>query len=140
MERTKSNFMYMREACGITQSQAAEALGVSKDTLRKWEKPSGNEPPEDAWDYIEKSYEMHLWSVDAAVDAFLDAHEDFGAETASFTYYRNQKQYDDMGRDSGYFTQANANARASAERIIGLGFEVEFRYPENAIRTPGSRY
>lgn len=140
MERTKVNFMYMREACGITQSQAADALGVSKDTLRKWEKPSGNEPPEDAWEYIEKSYEMHLWSVGAAVDAFLDAHEDLGAGTASFTYYRNQKQYDDMGRDAGYFTQANANARAAAERIIGMGFDVEFRYPENAIRTPGSRH
>lgn len=140
MERTKSNFMYMREACGITQSQAAEALGVSNDTLRKWEKPSGNEPPEDAWEYIESAYETHLWAVDSAVEAFLDANDEYGTERASFTYYRNQTQYDRMGRDIGYFTRANANARAAAERILAMGFEVEFRYPENAIRTPGSRY
>lgn len=140
MERTKANFMYMREASGITQSQAAEALGVSNDTLRKWEKPSGSEPPEDAWAYIEEAYETHIWAVDSAVEAFLDANDEYGTERASFTYYRNQTQYDRMGRDIGYFTRANANARAAAERILAMGFEVEFRYPENAIRTPGSRY
>lgn len=137
---TEADLRAMREACGITRQELAGMLEVSSSTVKKWER--GEKPvPQDAVDLVLSLFDRHEDVVQAAVDAFLDAHEDTGVETATITYFRGQDQYDAHGRDPGSYHMANANARAAAERIVGLGFEVEFRYPdEGAVRTPGSRY
>ena len=57
------------------------------------------------------------------------------------TYYREQAQYDALGRDEGYYGVANANARALSGKLRRAGYTVEFRYPgQGAVKTPGSRY
>ena len=62
-------------------------------------------------------------------------------DVVALTYWRSQEQYDEMGRDEGWYGVSNANARAVAAELRRYGFRVEFRYPgDGAIETPGSRY
>ena len=73
----------------------------------------------------------------------MRAQEETGRmpDAVTLTYYRSQEQYDELGRDEGWYGVANANARAVAAELKRYGFSVEFRYPDDgALRTPGSRY
>lgn len=137
MIKSKPQFRAIRETLGYTQLDVAEALGVERGTIKNWEKETCPwEIPSDAWDWLlserTRFEEMYSYSVCRALDS--------GAEKVVLAYYRTQEIYDSCGRDKGAVGFANALARAVAHELEAEGLDVEFRYPDKAIRTPGSRY
>ena len=144
-ERTKADFAALRETVGLTQANLADDLGVNPRSVRRWEQPGqeGYEPPAEAWEVLDRYADLRRQMVDHARETVMQAGERMGGQPGQvvLTYYRSQEQYDDLGRDEGWYGVANANARAVASELAHYGVTVCFRYPgEGAIRTPGSRY
>lgn len=139
---TKADFRAIRETIGLTQGDVAKALGVSLRTVKRWEHPDWQEPPEDAWAWLMGMHERHDALVDEVVDRALAIVGERGEPAVvAITYYRDQSQYDAHGRDPGPYGFANSVAREVALDLNGEGIETEFRYPDDeALRTPGSRY
>nr|DAH85370.1 MAG TPA: protein of unknown function (DUF4447) [Caudoviricetes sp.] len=144
-ERTKADFAALRETVGLTQANLADDLGVNPRSVRRWEQPGqeGYEPPAEAWEVLDRYADLRRQMVDHARETVMRAGERMGGQPGQvvLTYYRSQEQYDDLGRDEGWYGVANANARAVAAELAHYGVRACFRYPgEGAIRTPGSRY
>ena len=144
-ERTKADFAALRETVGLTQANLADDLGVQARSVRRWEQPGqeGYEPPADAWDMLDSYADLQRQMVDHARETVMRTGEEAGhqPDEVVLTYYRSQEQYDELGRDEGWYGVANANARAVAAELARYGLSVRFAYPgESAIRTPGSRY
>ena len=138
---TPATFRAIRETIGLTQGDVAKALGVSLRTVKRWEHPDRQEPPEDAWEWLLGMLERHDAAVDAMVDEALALAREHGPEAVSITYYREQSQYDACGRDDGPYGFVNSIAREVALDLAVEGIETEFRYQdEGAVSTPGSRY
>ena len=138
---TKADFRAIRETIGLTQGDVAKALGVALRTVKRWEHPDRQEPPEDAWEWLLGMLERHDAAVDAMVDKAMALVREHGPEVVSITYYRDQAQHDAHGREQGPYGFANSVAREVALDLNGEGIETEFRYPDDdAISTPGSRY
>ena len=138
---TPATFRATREIIGLTQGDVAKALGVSPRTVKRWEHPDWQEPPEDAGAWMLDMQERHDAAVDAMVDEAMALVREHGPEVVSITYYRDQSQYDACGRDDGPYGFVNSIAREVALDLNGEGIETEFRYPdEGAVSTPGSRY
>lgn len=138
---TKADFRAMREECGLTQQDAADALGVRVLTVKRWERPGFPEPPDDAWAYLNSMRDRMVEMAEFAADKAVELRDETGAGAIALTYFRDQSQYDEAGRDEGPVGFANAVARLTASYLEVEGFEVEFRYPDDgAVRTPGSRY
>ena len=139
---TKADFRAIRETIGLTQGDVAKALGVALRTVKRWEHPDWQEPPDDVWEWLLDMHDRHDALVDEAVDRALAIVGERGEPAAVvITYYRDQAQYDAHGRDPGPYGFANSVAREVALDLNGEGIETEFRYPdEGAISTPGSRY
>lgn len=138
---TKADFRATRETIGLTQGDVAKALGVSLRTVKRWEHPGWQEPPEDAWAWLLDMLERHEAAVDAMVDKAMELVREHGLEVVSITYYREQSQYDACGRDDGPYGFVNSIAREVALDLAGEGIETEFRYPDDdAISAPGSGY
>lgn len=137
---TKADFRAIRETIGLTQGDVAKALGVALRTVKRWEHPDWQEPPEDAWEWLLDMHDLHDALVDEAVDRALAIVGERGEPAAVVTtYYREQSQYDAHGRDEGLYGFANSIAREVAHDLNGEGIETEFRYPDDdAISTPGS--
>ena len=127
MGYSKADFKARRESLGLTQRDVAEASGVNVSTVKRWEKPDYFDPPEDVWEWIEFIERAQKEVVDAGVSAALAQ----GAESAQMTYYRNQEQYDELGRDAGPYGVANCNARLIATRLKSLKIDVDFCYPDD---------
>lgn len=143
--RTKADFAALRETVGLTQSNLADDLGVQARSVRRWEQPGqeGYEPPADAWDMLDFYADLQRQMVDHARETVMRTGEEAGhqPDRVVLTYWRSQEQYDELGRDEGWYGVANANARAVAAELGRHGFKVRFAYPgEGAIETPGSRY
>lgn len=144
-DRTKADFAAMRETVGLTQANLADDMGVRARSVRRWEQPGMDvyEPPAEAWEVLDGYAETQRQMVDHAREVVTRAQEEAGhmPDVVALTYWRSQEQYDEMGRDEGWYGVANANARAVAAELRRYGFRVEFRYPDDgAIETPGSRY
>ena len=144
-ERTKADFAALRETVGLTQANLADDLGVQARSVRRWEQPGqeGYEPPADAWDMLDFYADLQRQMVDHARETVMRTGEEAGhqPDRVVLTYWRSQEQYDELGRDEGWYGVANANARAVAAELGRHGFKVRFAYPgEGAIETPGSRY
>lgn len=144
-ERTKADFAALRETVGLTQANLADDLGVNPRSVRRWEQPGqeGYEPPAEAWEVLDRYADLRRQMVDHARETVMQAGERMGGQPGQvvLTYYRSQEQYDDLGRDEGWYGVANANARAVAAELAHYGVRACFRYPgEGAIHTPGSRY
>ena len=144
MERTKADFKALRERVGLSQHDVADAIRVSIKTIKRWENPSvPYEAPADAWEYLENVLEVQSNQVSYALGVLAKQVEQLGGEPAvvPITYYRDQAMYDEYGRDTGKFGQANASARAVATALEQRGIKVTFNYPlHGAISTEGSRY
>ena len=143
--RTKADFAALRESVGLTQANLADDLGVQARSVRRWEQPGqeGYEPPADAWDMLDSYADLQRQMVDHARETVMRTGEGAGhqPDEVVLTYYRSQEQYDELGRDEGWYGVANANARAVAAELARYGLSVRFSYPgEGAIETPGSRY
>ena len=138
---TKADFRAIRETIGLTQVDVAKALGVALRTVKRWEHPDWQEPPGDACEWLLGMLERHDTLVDAMVDRALAAAGRGDLDVVAITYYREQSQYDALGRDEGPYGFVNSIAREVALDLAGEGIETEFRYPDDdAISTPGSRY
>ena len=138
---TKADFRATRETIGLTQGDVAKACGVSLRTVKRWEHPDWQEPPEDAWAWLLGMHERHDAAVDAMVDQALAMVREHGPEVVAITYYREQSQYDALGRDEGPYGFVNSIAREVERDLNGEGIETEFRYPDDgAVSAPGSWY
>ena len=138
---TPATFRALRETIGLTQGDVAKALGVSLRTVKRWEHPDWQEPPEDARAWLLDMHDRHDAAVDAMVDKAMALVREHGPEVVSITYYRDQSQYDACGKDDGPYGFVNSIAREVALDLNGEGIETEFRYPDDvALRTPGSRH
>lgn len=138
---TKADFRATRDTMGLTQGDVAKACGVSLRTVKRWEHPDWQEPPEDAWAWLLGMLERHDAAVDAMVDEAMALVREHGPEVVSITYYRDQSQYDACGREPAPYGFVNSIAREVALDLNDEGIETEFRYPDDgALRTPGSRY
>ena len=128
MEKSKANFRAIREMCGLSQQDVANAADVRVLSVKRWENPSHPaEPPDDVWKWLRACLATQADTVDAAVSAAM-ANPGAGVQV---TYYRSQEQYDLLGRDPGPYGMANANTRLAAHRIMALGRDVSFSYPDD---------
>lgn len=121
----KATFKALREHAGISHAALADALGVSERSVKRWEEPRYPDPPDDACRIVRDARERQLEMADYA----LEMAEAAGAPCVRMNYYRTQAEYDVCGRDAGDFRQANANARAAADALETMGYEVEYFYP-----------
>ena len=141
MARTTASFRALREMCGLTQQNVADALGVRALTVKRWERPGFPEPPDDAWAYLNSMRDRMVEMAEFAADKAVELRDETGAGAIALTYFRDQSQYDEAGRDEGPVGFANAAARLTASHLEVEGVDVEFRYPDDgAVPTPGIRY
>lgn len=142
--RTKADFKALREACGLSQQNVADALGVHLQTIKRWEKPSfPYAVPDDAFGYLDSVAESQANQVNYMLGVVAKQVEQFGKNPVlvPITYYRDQQMYDKYGRDEGPFGWPNAVARKLAYELDKRGISYSFRYPDDgAVSTPGSNY
>lgn len=127
IERTHAEFRAERESLGLSQRDVAEALDVQERSVRRWEDPGFPYlPPEDAWQYLADMRERYDARVAEALAFVGDAAEEAGKppKTVTMTYYRSQREYDDLGREEGAYGLSNAMTREVAAKLRGMGCNV----------------
>lgn len=140
-QHSKADFRAMREGIGLTQQNVADHFGINTRTVKRWEHPDWGEIPEDAWEYLEDMAERHDKMVEDMSAAMVACSRESGVTSLTITYYRDQQQYNEHGRDAGPVGFVNSVARDIAAECGRYGLDICFRYPdEGAICTPGSRY
>ena len=141
MPPSKADFRALRERVGASHADLANALGVRDDTVKKWEKPSGPFPPDDAWAQLE------LWNdeIDSAVkDAVFQMGASLDRRIKNpfpfvFVYFRSQEEYETFIGNSPsddcmrYYWQVNRASQRAAERFAmgNPSLHVLFRYPQD---------
>lgn len=141
MQRKCAEVKAMREMIGMSQTDFAEVMGVTRRQAIRWERDTT--PPARACETLERYVMRKAKAVESALETVERVTDQMGhaPDLVPITYYRNQAEYDELGRDEGPYAVANTNARAVAEALMARGIAVEFRYPdEGAVKTPGSRY
>lgn len=127
----------IRETVGISQREVAETFDVTERAVKHWERGMYSVPDDVAEWLLGKAAE-HDRAVSQTVDATLKMIEDQNVALElgtmhkppiSLTYWRTQAEYDAAGRDSGQFGVVNARSRDVATMLRGMGYEVEFDYP-----------
>ena len=126
--KTKARFRATRESLGLSLHDVAQACGVQERTARRWEAPGYNDPPEDAWEWLDDMEMSFMEGVEAAVDAVHAS----AARVVSLSYYRSQEEYDAFGRDPGPYGFANAISRELMVMLEGEEIEVRLQFPEEA--------
>lgn len=129
MAKTTANFRALRELCGVTQQQAADALGMRALTVKRWEK--GDTPiPGDAMAWLMGCVEEHDAGVAENLGRILAALPAGG--DVSMTYYRTQEQADADAypEQAGPYGFLNSITRSTAERLVAMGYRVSFSYPD----------
>lgn len=139
-QHSKADFRAMREGIGLTQQNVADHFGINTRTVKRWEHPDWGDIPEDAWEYLEDMADRHDLIVRDTVEQMLLTAQKTHVGQVAVTYFRDQQQYNESGRDEGPVGFVNAVARDVAAELAALGIDVAFRYPDDgAVRTPGSR-
>lgn len=129
---SRADFKALRERVGMSQQNVADALNVNVRSVKRWEHEAyPYDAPDEAWELLEHRLDVQHRMVEYAVDVVESAAEKAGFAPAliPITYYRDQQMYDQCGLDEVAFGIANANARAIADVLERMGYEVEFRYP-----------
>lgn len=125
-QMTPAGFKALREICGITQQQAADALDVRVLTVKRWE--SGyTRIPADALEWIVAAAQDHDDAVAETVAKVREEIEPGGL--VILPYYRTQEQLDAALDDAAPYQFANAVSRAAGEMLKGE-YTVTFAYPE----------
>lgn len=128
---TAANFRALRELCGVTQQQVADAMGVQIRTVKRWEK--GVTPvPDDALAWLRERVIGHTQSVRSEVARMASCAEPPAA--LCLTYYRTQEQTDAeaelWGGESLPIGFVNAIYGLVGERLTDMGYLVSFKYPD----------
>lgn len=125
-KRTPANFRALRDMVGFKQDEFADIVGVDRSTVRRWD--SGKEPlTEAAWNTLGAMADEHFGLVGdlmGDIQASCDIPE--GTAAVRLPYYRSVNDY----HGDADWMSANKAAHAAAERLLELGYEVEFVYPE----------
>ena len=128
-EKTRADFRMLRETLGLSCADVADALGVVQRSVNRWEKPGEYGAPDFAWAWL---YEMQD-RFEAMVDAGCAALDGVpGGATLQVAYYRTQREYDEHGRDQGYFGMVNAATREVVIEAHARGMRVTAMFPEEA--------
>ena len=128
---TSANFRALREICGVTQQQVADAMGVQIRTVKRWEK--GETPlPDDALAWMRECATEHTLGVRTELGEIMAEAEP--GEAICLTYYRTQEQADMdaelQGVEAGPYQFINAVYRSVGERLTDMGYLVSFKYPD----------
>ena len=128
---TAANFRALREICGVTQQQAADAMGVRVMTVKRWEK--GETPlPDDALAWMRECATEHTLGVRTELGEIMAKAEP--GEAICLTYYRTQEQAgleaELRGAEAGPYQFINAVYRSVGERLTDMGYLVSFKYPD----------
>ena len=120
-ERSKLELRALREIVGLSQADMAEALGVNRTTVKRWERPDsdGYTPPDDAFELLDNLVAQQ----DATVSAALAEHG--GDAAVTLPYYRTQEELEAAGRP-GLVGVANATTLAVAGELRRRGVDVRF--------------
>lgn len=122
-DRTPANFRVLRDMIGFKQDEFADIVGVDRSAVRRWD--SGKEAiPDSAWRALEGLVDDHFALVEDLVSrsGMLTSPD----EPVKIPYYRS---YNDFTGE-GDWQSADTAARAAAERLLELGYRVEFVYPQ----------
>lgn len=120
-----------REICGLSQSDVAYETDVAERTVRRWEKPGEQEPPADVVEWLTEALEDHRQAVNEFVDE-ITAKTKPGSRIL-LTWYLNQEQRDYEGGADAPYTFDNAITRSVAEKLVDLGYQVEFHFPDEEV-------
>ena len=111
-EHTPANFRALRDMVGFKQDEFADIVGADRSEVRRWD--SGKAPiPEVAWRALQGLVDDHFAAVHDVV-TLAGKVSDPESEPVRIAYY---------------WVSADNAARAAAERLIELGYRVEFFYP-----------
>lgn len=131
-EKTHADFRMLREGIGLSQADVADALDVTQRSVQRWEKPGEYGAPDFAWAWLYEMRDLFASMVEAGA-ASLDGAPD-GA-TLQVAYYRSQREYDEHGRDQGYYGMVNAATREVVIEAQARGMQVTAMFPEEAAGT-----
>lgn len=128
---TAANFRALREICGVSQQQVADAMDVRVMTVKRWEK--GETPvPVDALAWMRACAGEHTLGVRTELGEVIAGAEP--GDAIRLTYYRTQEQADMdaevMGCEAGPYQFVNAVRRSVGERLTDMGYLVSFKYPD----------
>lgn len=129
---THAEFRARREAIGLSQRDVAEAMGVQERSARRWEAPGNYLAPDDAWEWLERMEATYAKGVAAALAQVADIAEDAGGlpETVALTYYRSQREYDELGRDEGPYGFRNAMTREVGRKLRERGIKAVIAFTD----------
>ena len=123
-DRTPANFRALRDMVGFKQETFADFAGVDRSVVRRWE--AGKEQiTEAAWRILENLCRDHFEAVEDCMPHGEDADPE--KTVVQLMYYRSA---DDYKSDMMDWMAADTAARAAAERLLELGYKVEFVYPK----------
>lgn len=131
MRSKKAWMRAARSVCGLSQQDVAVEADVQSRTVRRWEREGDVEPPDDVIRWLATALEEHRNAVNDFIDE-ITSNTNKGSRIL-LTWYANQEQRDIEGGTDTPFTFDNAITRSVAERLIDLGYVVEFKFPDEEI-------
>ena len=124
MDRTKANFTAIREFIGLSKSELGEAVGVSSQAIKRWQRLDWPDPPEDVWEYLESMVEIFVSMKNQIVLSCQDKR------CARLLYFRTVDEFEHLAVSRYPVGFVNAVARDAWRALAGFGVSVEFDYPE----------
>lgn len=131
MKSKKAWMRAAREICGITHSDLACEADVSERTVRRWEKPGEYEPPQDVVEWLTMALEDHRKAVNKSVEEITSKAKP--GSRILLNWYRDQEQRDYEGGTDSPYTFDNAITRSIAEKLVDMGYIVEFKFPDEEV-------
>lgn len=122
--KTPANFRALRDMVGFKQDEFADIVGVDRSEVRRWDAGKAPVSP-DAWNTLRAMVDEHFALVRALMGNIAcpeTAAED--AQPVQLPYYRSANDY----HGDADWMSANKAAHAAAERLLELGYPVEFVY------------
>lgn len=132
---TGAGLRALRELCGVTQQQMADALDVSVRAVKRWEADT-RQVPEGVSEWALMAASEHDMAVEDIVDR-VESGVPHGNHVV-LSYYRTQIQSDWIAslrgdEKAGPYQVLNAATRSAAEILKAKGYAVSFAYPDEEI-------
>lgn len=125
MQKSGIAFRFRRDAIGLSQQDIADAVDVSRRTVKYWEQDAYS-VPEDAWEYLSHMEKVFQKGVTAGLLQVAEVTKQLGTapNEVALTYFRSQEDYDRYGRDAGSFGFRNAMTREIARKLKERGQKI----------------